>query len=358
MDRGLRLVLRKFLHPRRIHLERLRTTCSTAKDMYVRRRDALVEVAAPAKVNLFLEILARRSDGFHELEMLVSPITRFDSVSMSIDPSGRVQVDCRWAHGLAGHPKYPQSERSHVWGPLPQGEDNLVTHALSQLREAAGTSMGARVSIIKRIPASAGLGGASSDAAAALLAANEIWRLRWSTEQLAELAAGVGSDVPLFLYGGACVCRGRGELVQPCGGFPGLHLVVARPPEGLSTGSVYQQCVPAVHPRSFNSAVHSIRARTAWNQVLFNRLQTAAEGMSEGVRRLRGWFEKEDVLGHQMSGSGTSYFGICRHARHARQVAGRLRAEGLGEVFTARTGGRPLPDNGFSGRTGGPGRGA
>ncbi len=307
--------------------------------MYVRRRGTLVEVDAPAKVNLFLEILSRRGDGFHELEMLVAPINRFDTLSVSPEPDGSIRVHCRWAHGLAAQETRSGNAEGRVWDSLPSNGDNLVCHALRLLQERCGSSSGARVELVKRVPAAAGLGGASSDAAAALVAANEAWKIGWSRAQLAEVAAQVGSDVPLFLHPGACVCRGRGELVFPLDACPTLHLVVVRPPEGLSTAAVYQRCRPATDARPVSELVQALARGhgAAIGRALFNRLQPAAEGMSVWVTRLSELFSRLDVWGHQMSGSGTTYFGICRHARHARRVAGQLQAIGVGAVFAAAT---------------------
>ncbi len=112
------------------------------------------------------------------------------------------------------------------------------------LRDRAGIRAGARLRLLKRIPATAGLGGGSSDAAAALLAGNVGWNLNWSRERLMELAAELGSDVPFFLAGGAAICRGRGEVVAPVGRLGTLFGVVVRPPVGLSTARVYGHCRP------------------------------------------------------------------------------------------------------------------
>ena len=117
--------------------------------------------------------------------------------------------------------------------------------AVTRLREAAGVTAGAAIHLIKRIPSAAGLGGASSDAASALLAANAAWQLGWPRAELARLAAELGSDIPFFFGNGAAICRGRGELIEPLSLTSSLHLVVVRPPEGLSTALVYQHCSPA-----------------------------------------------------------------------------------------------------------------
>jgi 4-diphosphocytidyl-2-C-methyl-D-erythritol kinase len=192
--------------------------------------------------------------------------------------------------------------------------------------------------LVKRIAAAAGLGGASSDAAAALVAANLAWGVDWPRGRLSELAAELGSDVPFFLGStAAAICRGRGERVEPVGGFGGLHFVVVSPADGLATAPVYQRSGPAARPRSVQPVLQeaSRQGPAGLGRMLFNRLQAAASQMSPSISVLCDQFARLDLLGHQMSGSGTSYFGICRHARQARIAAALLSARGLGSVFHA-----------------------
>ncbi|MBC8868786.1 MAG: 4-(cytidine 5'-diphospho)-2-C-methyl-D-erythritol kinase [Planctomycetes bacterium] len=307
--------------------------------MYVRRDGTLIEVQAPAKINLFLEILGRRDDGFHEIETLMMPISIFDTVFLSSNSERRIELTCRWASGLEAQSPAERSRHGGVWEELPEQTDNTVVRALERLRLRAKVESGARVRLVKRIPAAAGLGGASSDAAAALVAANLAWRLDWTCEQLAGVAAEVGSDVPFFLQTGAAVCRGRGERIDPIGACSTFQVVLVRPPSGLSTPEVYRHCRPAKLANRADPIVEAVRKGRASlvGGLMFNRLEPAAERLSPWIRKLRAAFDRQGCLGHQMSGSGTSYFGICRHASHARRVASRLRAAGLGAVFQTTT---------------------
>ena len=223
--------------------------------MYVRRRGTLVEVETPAKVNLFLEVLSRRADGFHEIETLMVPIGLYDRVSLAANSTGTLGLTCRWAHGVEGYRTRHGLDGTGVWEAIPANEDNLALRSLTLLRRLSGVQAGADVTLVKRIPAAAGLGGASSDAAAVLAAANIAWRLGWSRKQLAEVAAELGSDVPFFLQDGACLCRGRGEQIEPVRGWKPLHLVVVRPPGGLATAAVYRACSPAAQPRRADGLV-------------------------------------------------------------------------------------------------------
>jgi 4-diphosphocytidyl-2-C-methyl-D-erythritol kinase len=295
--------------------------------MVVRRCGTHLEVHAPAKLNLHLEILARRADGFHEIETLMLSLSLYDTLVFRPQASDLLTVDCRWTRGLT-------ARFGSFLGELPQVEDNLVHRALRLLRERAGIRRGGDMQVWKRIPSQAGLGGASSDAAAALLVANAGWELNWPRERLATLAAELGSDVPFFLTGGAAICRGRGERIELLDRVPPLHVVVVRPATGLSTPAVYKACRVPSEPTRIERIVSAVQ-RGAVTQVaaaLMNRLQDPAERLSPDVVRLRETFGRLACLGSQMSGSGSSYFGICRTATQARQVASRLRAESAGLV--------------------------
>jgi 4-diphosphocytidyl-2-C-methyl-D-erythritol kinase len=300
--------------------------------MRVHRQAAEWVIQAPAKLNLFFEVLAKRSDGFHEIETLMCPIDLYDTLHFQEDPNGQVELTCRRVSGVGG----PCGRGLHD---VPDGPDNLVLLAVELVRRRTGTDRGAKLRLVKRIPAAAGLGGGSSDAAAALVAANYGWRLGRSREQLAECAAELGSDVPFFLAGGPAICRGRGERIEPVRELGALYFAVVRPPSGLATAAVYGACRPAAQPHNLGPLVDALRQGN-WSQAgrrLLNRLQPAAESLSPWVKRLAEEFSRLRCLGHGMTGSGTSYFGLCRHARHARWCARRLEARGVGAVFAARS---------------------
>lgn len=293
--------------------------------MHVRSTDAGLEVLAPAKLNLFLEVLGKRSDGFHEIETLMYPIALFDTLAFRDEPSGEIRLTCEQAAGQASDP-------------LPEGGDNLVVRAVELLRRKSGATRGVSLRLVKRIPLAAGLAGGSSDAAAALLAANRVWQLGLNRSELASVAAELGSDIPFFLYGGPAICRGRGEIIEPVSGLGCLHFVVARPPAGLSTADVYRGCRASGQPRQVAGMVDSLRQGmlSSAASCMHNALQAAAESLSPWIARLSGEFGRLDFLGHRMSGSGTSYFGLCRHARQARRLAAILRARGVGRVYAVR----------------------
>ena len=180
-------------------------------------------VRAPAKVNLFLEVLGRRPDGYHAVETLMLGVSLFDGLEFRDDPAGAVRLAC-------------------TDPALGTGPDNLVVRAADLLRQRTGHPGGAAVRLVKRIPWAAGLAGGSSDAAATLAGLNRLWRLGLTREALAELASELGSDVAFFLSPPAAWCTGRGEIVSPLRPGKRLHLVVVSPATGLSTPEVYRGC--------------------------------------------------------------------------------------------------------------------
>jgi 4-diphosphocytidyl-2-C-methyl-D-erythritol kinase len=310
--------------------------------MHVRPAATHVEVLAPAKINLFLEVLARRPDGYHELETLISAVGLYDSLVFTPQAGPDIQLEARWGIGFAAaqaQGKLPGSAaRELLYGEIPHGPANLVWRAAELLRERAGIRTGAFIQLIKRVPAAAGLGGASSDAAATLLAGNVAWRLDWPIPRLKQLAAELGSDVPFFLGGGSAVCRGRGEQLEEAR-VPRLHLVIVRPPVGLSTPRVYAACRPAGRPVGAGPLLSALeRGDPAAVRHVQNTLTAAAAAVEPGMmREVENRLSRQPFIARQMSGSGSSHFGICHTARQARRLAARLRAEGIGAAFVTTT---------------------
>jgi 4-diphosphocytidyl-2-C-methyl-D-erythritol kinase len=313
--------------------------------MHFHRSAAGLVVQAPAKLNLFFEVLAKRTDEYHEIETLVYPVDLYDTLYFIHQPGGQVRLSCElgcgWGtekgdrHLLCEAPDGPSRQEVPVpffLGDVPTGPENLVVRAVELLRRRAGVAHGATMRLVKRIPSAAGLGGGSSDAAAALKAANIAWNLGLPDPQLAEIGAELGSDVPLFFAGGPAVCRGRGEKVARVAGLGRLDFVVVRPPAGLSTAAVYGVCRKADRPQPLEPLVAALARGdlAAAGRLLFNRLEEAARGLSPWIRRLLAELATLDCLGYGMTGSGTCCFGLCRHARHARRTARRLQARGLG----------------------------
>jgi len=299
--------------------------------MFVRRRGSAIEVLAPAKLNLFLEVLAKRPDGYHEIETLMTPVSLFDTLTLTDADDGRIELETETSADAGVAAADDEA--------LPQGSANIVVRALELLRQRSGCERGARVRLIKRIPMAAGMAGGSTDAAAALAAANVAWNLGWSDARLAEVAAEIGSDVPFFFARTAAVCRGRGEKIEPLTGLPPLDFVVVKPPTGLSTAAVYKACRPGDGGLRSGPLVETWQAGKTIDLggLLHNRLQPAAESLNGSISALAQELQTQGTLGHRMSGSGTSYFALCRNARHARRLAATLACRGLGRTFAVRT---------------------
>ncbi|HEX4413964.1 MAG TPA: 4-(cytidine 5'-diphospho)-2-C-methyl-D-erythritol kinase [Lacipirellulaceae bacterium] len=309
------------------------------------RRDNLTRIArAPAKLNLLLDLLGRRDDGFHELETIMVPIRLCDSVAFlptkhsNDGDAPEITLSVRMC-GPGGADTKSEA--------IPEGRDNIIVRTLELLRQRSGCELGAQVELIKRVPPAAGLGGGSSDAAAALRLANWGWGLSWDVDRLAEIAAEIGSDVPFFLYGGAAVCRGRGERVESLPATSPIHFVVVKPPVGLATSDVYRARAQISKSGNGTTKPEGTLASVAkelacgngarWGRRMRNDLQQAASSLTPWVDRMKAAFDSLDFAGHQLSGSGTAYFGVCRHAQHARRLANILRTRQLGLVYATRS---------------------
>ena len=310
--------------------------------MDLRGDDFKRSIRAPAKLNLFLDVLGQRGDGFHDLETLMVPIRLADQVSLTPTSSRSLAVPGEIHLGVhTGWPiRSPRPSQA-----VPTGPDNLVVKSLKLFQARSGCSFGARVELVKRIPMAAGLGGGSSDAAAALRLANRAWRINWTEERLAELAAELGSDISFFLSHGAAICRGRGERVERLLPLPSLYFVIVKPADVLGAGEVYSAHDSLVQQESQISSGQLNRLVTnlylgGWYEVgmwMHNRLQAAASLLLPCVEKLSRAFGEFDFVAHQLTGSGSAYFGICRHAAHARRLASILRTRQLGLVYATRS---------------------
>jgi len=262
-----------------------------------------VRVRAPAKVNLFFEVLGKRADGYHEIATLMLAVDLADELDFAPAEPGELSLTC-------DDPA------------LPTGPENLVLRAASRLRAETGTTAGARIQLRKRIPWAAGLGGGSSDAAAALEGLNELWRLGLSPAALARIGSEIGSDVPFFLNGPAAWCTGRGEVVAQVPVGRPLDLVLVKPPEGLSTADVYKRLTVPARPVDGRAAREALASGDveALGRALFNRLQEPAFVLSPAVAAAYRRVQGVGAAGCLMSGSGSSLFALCRSPSEARRV--------------------------------------
>lgn len=271
-----------------------------------------LRVDAHAKVNLSLEVLGKRSDGYHELRSIMQSVSLADS--LSFEEAAELSLRC---------------DDPHL-----RGEDNLVWKAAVALHEAGGLGIGAAIRLHKRIPLASGLGGASADAAATLAGLTRLWGLRADVGELASIGAAVGSDVPFFLWGGAALVSGRGEVVEPLPDLPTSWLVIVTQrhdlagktaelyrrlqPADWSSGGQTEQLTTALREGRAMPDVPAVNSFARVAEEVFPMLPTARTAMIEaGARSVH------------LSGAGPSLFSPFRSEPEALSVAGRLRGEGL-----------------------------
>jgi 4-diphosphocytidyl-2-C-methyl-D-erythritol kinase len=276
-----------------------------------------MQALAPAKINLSLRILGRRSDGFHEIETLISPISLCDDIKIE-RRSGK--------EGIAFRCDDPS---------VPKGEENLVVRAAKVFFEAMKLDVGISIELKKKIPHGAGLGGGSSDAASTLLALNELFETNLSRETLAKMAETIGSDVPFFTFQSAAVCKGRGELVNPVKFRKQLSILLLKPDFGVPTQWTYSHWresreIPGV----------SYAAQELAGQTFVNDLERPVFEKFVFLAQLKMWLLKQpEVAAALMSGSGSACFAALRENTDPDILASRARAELDPELWTctART---------------------
>ena len=249
---------------------------------------------APAKVNLNLRITGRRDDGYHLLDSLMVPISLGDDVEIS----------------RADGP--PQSVTVHADSPdVPPGEENTVHRAAQAFYGRTGRSEPVAVSIRKRIPIGAGLGGGSTDAAATLRGMNDLLGTGLTTGDLLALAVSVGADVPFFIRGEAARARGIGERLSPAGPLPRLWMVVLFPNFPVSTAWVYRNLrFKLTKPSRNNNLIGNLDTPHEVAQVMVNDLEKVTIGRYPPIARLKRRLDEEGAIGSLMSGSGSSVFGV------------------------------------------------
>lgn len=270
---------------------------------------AKLVLESPAKVNLTLEVLGRRADGFHSIRSVMAPISLHDTVTFT--PGGRKVV----FHGGQG---------------VPKDETNLALRAVRALEKHTGVQHGIDIRVVKRIPVAAGLGGGSSNAATVLRGLNELWALGLDGAELERIGLELGSDVPFFLRGGTCLAGGRGEVLETLPREADLELVLVCPALKVSSKWAYEH-VPAELTRSAGStsmvkvALASGRTELLATH-LANDLEPGVEREHPVVAEARKRLNAAGALGSRMSGSGPTVFGVCADVETADRVAGKVKS--------------------------------
>jgi 4-diphosphocytidyl-2-C-methyl-D-erythritol kinase len=271
---------------------------------------------AHAKINLYLAVGPLRPDGFHEIDTAMQTVSLADRLVFEGTTDGRIEVECD-APGV------------------PAGSANLAGRALALMQRRLGVGAGMHLRIEKAIPVEAGLGGGSSDAAGALVAANRIWDLALGPAALEALAAEIGSDVPFFVRGGTQRCRGRGEKLDPLDPLPDSLWAIVKPPYGLGTADVYREYVPGLTTyeasRSMTLGQIAKRDPAGLARTRFNDLESAAQRVRPEAAQVRTFMVSRGLSGVTLAGSGSAWNGFCP----GLEVGERVRAEAVARGWAA-----------------------
>lgn len=268
-------------------------------------------LAAAAKINLSLDVLGRREDGYHLVEMVMQTIALCDQIILEPTGTGTIRIHCSHPH-------------------VPLGRENLVWKAANLLRQEYGSpKLGADISIIKRIPVAAGLAGGSTDAAAALKGLNQLWNLNLPASELARLGAELGADIPFCLMGGTALARGIGEELTPLPPPPKLWVVLLKPNLGVSTAEVYgnydgSQVQRRPDTQALIAALHTVDSRAMVGSMA-NVLESVTFARFPLLKRLKQRAMEFGALVAQMTGSGPTIFALTEDYRRATAIANGLR---------------------------------
>lgn len=273
-------------------------------------------IKAAAKINLYLEVLGQREDGYHDIRSILVPVSLWDEMRIeltdgvietitTISPELNCLEDVQWCD---------------------KSEKNIITRAANELKKAAGFTGGARIFLDKRIPVGGGMGGGSADAAAVLRGLNEMWELNLPTEKLVEIGARIGSDVPGLVHGGMVCIEGVGERVTgiELNGQQGWWLVLINPCFQVSTRDIYERCSSFLTSEAipFSSICSCLRdgdAETV-SKSLFNGLQETVFQKYPLIKIVVDDLKKAGAVGVLVSGSGASVFGLARDEQHANEI--------------------------------------
>jgi 4-diphosphocytidyl-2-C-methyl-D-erythritol kinase len=271
-----------------------------------------MQVLAPAKINLSLKILGQRNDGFHELDTLIVPISLYDEIK--IDKGD-----------LARGIKFRCDDPS-----VPKGDDNLVVRAVKVFFAATKIEPAVSITLKKKIPHGAGLGGGSSDAGSVLVALNELFDTKLSRGVLAKMAEPIGSDVPFFIFQSAAMCTGHGEMVRLVKLKRQFSILLLKPGFAVSTAWAYLRWQ---HSREISGV--SYEAQEFADQTFVNDLERPVFEKFVFLARLKMWLLSQSEVGAAlMSGSGSTMFAVMRENADVDSVANRAKAALDPELWT------------------------
>lgn len=286
----------------------------------------MLTLNANAKINLTLDILGTREDGYHEVAMIMQEISLHDTLSM-----GKINQGISLTIVIEGQQ-----------GTLPADESNLCWKAAALVQKEYNLQEGVEIHLTKRIPMAAGLAGGSADAAAVLKGMNHLFRLGMTEARLCELGARLGSDIPFCIMGGTMLATGRGEVLTRLPSFPRLSVVLAKPPVGVSTAwayKTYDAGYDGPHPdnEAMLEAIHGGDAHKAAG-LLCNVLEGVTETEHPVIADYKRLMMEHGAMASMMSGSGPTVFGLVREKQQAWHLADTLKKyDGEAGVFVAET---------------------
>lgn len=309
--------------------------------MLLQREGNVVRIRTPAKINLHLEVLKRRPDSYHDIETVMLAVSLCDVLEVEKCEDSRIILDLVTPQKASlSNSSASQFDNDPAWD-IPGDDRNLVVRALKRLREVLGVASGARIRLEKNIPAAAGLGGGSSDAAAAMVAASLVWLGRFEREAVERVAGEIGSDLSFFLgtanfpQSGLALCLGRGEKVSNLNLGGELWGVIAHPPAGCPTGQVYKNCEVPTVPCSSERLIEVLTLGSLQDlpSLLWNRLELAALKVTPWVGKVAGWMDELQADAHLLSGSGSARFALCKNKEQSTELAESLKKLGLQRVY-------------------------
>ncbi|GCF94145.1 4-diphosphocytidyl-2-C-methyl-D-erythritol kinase [Enterococcus florum] len=275
---------------------------------------------APAKINLGLDILGKRPDGLHELSMVMASIDLADRLQLEEIPENKIIIETNKAF-------------------LPTDKKNHVYEALELVKERFQIDQGLRVRIHKQIPVAAGLGGGSTDSAAALRAVNRLWGLGLSIEEIAGLGAEVGSDVPYCVYGQTALVEGFGEKVTLLPTMPQCWVVVVKPRMSVSTRIIFSQIVmDEIHHPNISALIEAIEAQDyqKMTEHLGNSMEAVTIKKHPVIQQIKDRMIRYGADAALMSGSGPTVYGLCQKKSRAQHIYNALKGF-CEEVYLVRT---------------------
>ena len=250
----------------------------------------MIQRNAPAKINLFLKVVGKRDDGYHDIISLMRQIDLYDEMTFSGTAAG-ITVRC------------PGSD-------LPGNEGNLVYRAAKAFYQQTAINAGIEITLKKNIPIGAGLGGGSSDAAATLVALNEMHGAPLATEELSRLGESLGADVPFFIYGKTAWASGKGEVLTEANGVPPFWVVLINPGFQVSTGDVYRGLNLGLTKKIINYRIPRFSSVNDVASGLENDLEQVTFTLHPVLKRMKAFLLENGALGAAMTGSGPTMFGI------------------------------------------------